>query len=62
MGSNSVNALQILCDLIDLVEQMNSQIASHVHASSPAPNNAGDFSGNASTAAGLSGQLAPITA
>ena len=62
LGSGSVNALQILCDLIDLVEQMNTQIAGHVHSSSPPPNNAGDFSGNASTAAGLSGQLAPITA
>lgn len=62
IGSDSVNALQILCDLIDLVEQMNSQIASHVHSSSPPPNNAVDFTGNASTAAGLSGQLAPITA
>lgn len=62
LGSADVNVLQALCDLLDLVEAMNSQIASHVHASSPPPNNAGDFSGNAGTAAGLARQLKPITA
>jgi hypothetical protein len=62
VGSEGVNALQILCDLIDLVAQMNIQIAGHIHAASPPPSNAGDFTGNAATAAGLSGQLKPVTA
>lgn len=62
VGSAGVNALQILCDLLDLVAQMNSQIAGHVHGSSPAPSNAGDFSGNAATASSLAGKLKPITA
>lgn len=61
LGSESVNVLQVLCDLLDMVEAMNSAIASHVHGSSPPPNNAGAFSGHAGTAASLSGQLKPIT-
>ncbi|MCT8963524.1 hypothetical protein MN113_20320 [Pseudomonas veronii] len=43
LGSESVNALQILCELIDLVDQMNLNLAAHVHASSPPPNNATFF-------------------
>ncbi|MNP75250.1 hypothetical protein D3C76_1722790 [compost metagenome] len=62
MGSEGVNALQILCDLLDLVAQMNSQIAGHIHAASPPPTNAAAFTDNAATAAVLSGQLKPITA
>jgi len=62
LGSEGVNVLQVLCDLLDLVEQMNTQIAGHVHASSPPPSNAGAFSANASQAASLGGQLKPITA
>ncbi|WP_325436267.1 hypothetical protein [Pseudomonas nitroreducens] len=62
IGSEGVNVLQVLCDLLDLVQQMNTQIAGHVHGSSPAPSNAGEFGANASKAAGLSGKLKPITA
>ncbi len=62
IGSEGVNVLQVLCDLLDLVEQMNTQIAAHVHASSPPPGNAGAFSANAATASGMNGQLKPITA
>lgn len=61
LGSEGVNVLQVLCDLLDLVEAMNSQIAGHVHFSSPPPNNAGSFSSNAGMAAGLAAQLKPIT-
>ncbi|AZE76131.1 hypothetical protein C4J99_0314 [Pseudomonas synxantha] len=31
IGSESVNIFQILCDLLKLVEHMNSQIAAHTH-------------------------------
>jgi hypothetical protein len=37
LGSERVNVLNVLGDLINLVENMNVQIASHVHASSPPP-------------------------
>ena len=29
VGSEGVNVLQVLCDLLDLVQQMNIQIAAH---------------------------------
>jgi hypothetical protein len=61
LGSESVNVLQVLCDLIDLVTQMNSDIAGHVHGSSPVPSNAASFAANAGTGAQLFGQLTPIT-
>lgn len=32
VGSSGVNVLKVLCDLIDLVEQMNIQLASHTWA------------------------------
>jgi hypothetical protein len=39
LGSEGVNVLQVLCDLLDIVENMNLQIAGHLHGTSPAPNN-----------------------
>lgn len=61
IGSESVNALQVLCDVIDLVIQMNTDIAGHQHASSPVPTNAASFAGHAGTGTQLFGQLKPIT-
>lgn len=46
LGSESVNVLQVLCDLLDLVQQMNSQLASQTHGASPIPGNAHIFSSN----------------
>lgn len=43
LGSEAINVLQILGDLIDLVENMNTQLSGHVHGSSPVPNNAAVF-------------------
>lgn len=37
LGSEGVNVLQILCDLLDLVEKMNIQLAAHTHMPGPAP-------------------------
>ncbi|MDU9391733.1 hypothetical protein [Pseudomonas sp. zfem002] len=62
LGSEGVNVLKVLCDLLDLVEQMNLQIASHVHASSPPPSNAAAFSAAAQSSATLAGKMKPITA
>lgn len=61
LGSESVNVLQVLCDLIDLVVQMNIDLASHTHGPSPVPTNAGAFAGHAANGELLSGQLKPIT-
>lgn len=61
LGSESINALRVLCDLIDLVDQMNIQIAGHVHASSPPPSNAAAFTGASTNAKLQAAKLKPIT-
>lgn len=61
LGSEGVNVLQVLVDLIDLVVQMNTDIAEHVHQSSPPPTNAAAFAGHAVAGTRLNGQLKPIT-
>ncbi|OPD90274.1 hypothetical protein AO964_14410, partial [Pseudomonas aeruginosa] len=62
VGSAGVNVLQVLCDLLDLVEQMNNQLAGHVHPPVGPPTNAGDFTADAAQAANLAAKLKPITA
>ncbi|OPA87119.1 hypothetical protein BFW88_20560 [Pseudomonas fluorescens] len=59
LGSEGVNVLQVLCDLLDLVQQMNVQLASHSHGTSPIPNNAVLFSESERFASGLSAKLRP---
>lgn len=61
LGSEAVNVLQVLCDLLDLVQQMNVQLASHTHGPTPVPGNAAAFTANAGKATVLTGQLQPIT-
>ena len=61
VGSKSVNIFKVVCDLLDLVQQMNTQLASHTHGPTPAPGNAAAFTTNAVTATVLAGQLKPIT-
>lgn len=61
LGSEGVNVLQVLCDLLDLVQQMNVQLASHTHGPTPPPENATEFSSYALKAAALSGKTKPIT-
>ena len=61
LGSEGINVLQVLCDLLDLVEQMNSQLAGHLHGSSPAPNNAAAFAAAGTASRALGVQLKPIT-
>ena len=61
VGSDSVNIFQVVCDLLDLVQQMNTQLASHTHGPTPVPGNAAEFKTNAGTATLLAGKLKPIT-
>jgi hypothetical protein len=63
LGSEGVNVLQVLLDLIELVQQMNTQLASHTHVPgpTPSPSDAANFSANATSAAMLAGKLEPIT-
>ena len=62
LGSEGVNVLQVLCDLLDLVQQMNTQLASHTHGSTPVPGNAAAFTANSGISLQLSSRLKPIVA
>ncbi|NWB99096.1 hypothetical protein HX882_24685 [Pseudomonas gingeri] len=61
LGSDGVNVLQVLCDLLDLVQQMNIELAAHTHGPTPPPGNSAVFTANSGTAVQLSGKLKPIT-
>jgi hypothetical protein len=56
-----VNVLQVLCDLLDLVQQMNTQLASHTHGPTPVPGNASAFLSNSGTATQLAAKMKTIT-
>ena len=61
LGSERVNVLQVMCDLLDLVQDMNTQIAGHVHGSSPVPSTAINFIENSSRALQLSIEIEGVT-
>ncbi|KAE9658040.1 hypothetical protein EJD88_07545 [Pseudomonas sp. PB105] len=61
LGSEGLNVLQVLCDLLDLVQQMNIQLASHTHGATPVPNSAAAFTTDAGIASLLLFQLKTIT-
>lgn len=61
IGSEGLNVLQVLSDLLDLVQQMNVQLASHVHGTSPVPSTAPLFASNSVLAELLSDKLKKIT-
>lgn len=63
LGSESVNVLQILCDLLDLVERMNTQLAAHTHVPGPTPSpaDAAAFTGKAANAAAMAEAVRGIT-
>jgi len=60
LGSEEVNVLNILSDLIYLVEQTNIQLSAHKHGPTPPPDNAAEFTEYAADAAQLIDQLDPI--
>ncbi|MDF2640971.1 MAG: hypothetical protein K0R45_243 [Pseudomonas sp.] len=63
LGSEGVNVLQVLCDLLDLVQQMSTQLAAHTHVPgpTPSPSDAAAFTSDASAAELLLGKLKAIT-
>lgn len=68
LGSESVNVLQILSDLIQVVADVANTASSHTHPytddgaqmNTQVPNQSGSFSGHQDSAEGLKEQLAPI--
>jgi uncharacterized protein involved in type VI secretion and phage assembly len=63
IGSSGVNLFQVVCDMLDLLQQMNAQLAVHTHISGPVPSptDATAFTAKASQAAVLAAKLKPIT-
>ena len=61
LGSGSVTVLRVLCDLLDLVQEMNTQLAGHVHGTTPPPSNGAAFENSATAAVALGLKLKPIT-
>jgi hypothetical protein len=61
VGSANVNIFQVVVDLLDLVQEMNIQLAGHMHGSSPVPTNAAAFAADAAKAALLSAALGAVT-
>lgn len=61
IGSESVNLFQVVCDLLDLVQEMNKDIALHVHALGPVTNTSEKFTLNAMSALANKDALSNIT-
>ncbi|MDU8618968.1 hypothetical protein RYB67_10390 [Pseudomonas syringae] len=61
VGSDGVNIFQVVCDLLDLIQDMNAQLSVHTHGPTPVPGNATAFSAYSSRAEILSGALRAIT-
>ncbi|WP_433786025.1 hypothetical protein [Pseudomonas frederiksbergensis] len=61
IGSGELNVLQVVCDLINLVEQMNTQLSSHTHGATLPPDNAAALIADAGVAALLGRKLKLIT-
>ena len=61
IGSESVNIFRVLCDTLDLLEQMALQIAGHVHGSSPPPSTAAVFTADGVLAKTFSTNLKAVT-
>jgi len=61
VGSDGVNIFRVLCDTLDLIEQLATELASHTHGPSPVPTQAGAFIIDASKAALLGVALKSVT-
>lgn len=61
VGSEGINVLQVICDLLDLVADMNNQLATHTHGPTPPPGNAAAFTAAAAKSNLLGGKMKPIT-
>ena len=61
LGSEDVNVLRVLCELLQLVQEMNTQLASHTHGPTTTPSNGIYFSSVAGFARRLRLSLSGIT-
>ena len=62
VGSEGVNIFRVLCDTLDLIEELSTQVAAHVHSQvGQPPVNAAAFAADAAKAALLSAELGSAT-
>nr|WP_323368857.1 hypothetical protein [Pseudomonas helleri] len=63
IGYKSLNLFQVVCDLLDLVQEMNTQLAGHTHLPGPSlsPTDSVSFLSKAMTAVELKNKLDLIT-
>lgn len=61
IGSEGVNLFQIVCDTLDLLKEMNTQLATHSHGPTPPPGNASTFIAASTTATQLGALLKRVT-
>jgi hypothetical protein len=63
VGSETVNLFKVVCDMLDLLQQMNNQLAVHTHVPgpTPSPTDAAAFTSKATQALALSTKLKLIT-
>ncbi|WP_201195234.1 hypothetical protein [Pseudomonas fluorescens] len=63
IGSGSVNLFQVVCDMLDLLQQMNTQLAAHTHVPgpTPSPTDAAAFTEKAALAFATGAKLKAIT-
>lgn len=63
VGSEGVNIFRVLCDLLDLVQEMNTQLAAHTHVPGPmpAPADSAVFTASATKAGVMSALLGAVT-
>jgi hypothetical protein len=63
IGSSNVNLFQVVCDVLDLLQQMNTQLATHIHVPGPMPSSADGsaFTAKANQAAAWALKLKNVT-
>ncbi|WP_025111138.1 hypothetical protein [Pseudomonas sp. H1h] len=61
IGSTDVNLFKVVCDALDLLHDMNTQLAFHTHGATPPPANAAAFTTAATTSTLLGMKLKLIT-
>jgi hypothetical protein len=63
IGSGSVNLFQVVCDMLDLLQQINTQLAAHTHlpGPTPSPTDAAAFIAKAAQVLALAAKLKPVT-
>jgi hypothetical protein len=61
VGSKNVNIFRVVCDTLDLIQQIATELAAHTHGPSPIPTQAAAFSSDATKAGLLSAELGSVT-